>query len=881
MSARAEWFYRRLLGLYPAEFRAQYGRAMLDFHRDRVAMARRNGESMVALWLLTIADVVTSAAAEHLRPFLSGDAVMETIVQDLAYALRGLRRRPAFTAIVVATIALGVGANAAIFSVVSGILLRPLPYPHAEQVFLFGHEPPQWLSSDPDFLDYHREMKTLGGLAAYTKREATLSTNGQPERIRLVRASNDFFPVLGVKPLLGRVFLPDEYIPRVAPTIVLSYGLWQRDFGSDRTILGKKVSVEGAPRVVVGVMPPNFDFPHATTDAWMPLQRFNPDSMGDRAGNYLFMVGRLKPGATLEGAKAEATGIAQRIMMAEPNKFDPKSPLKPAMKLVNDELVGNTRPYLLALLGAVGFVLLIACANVANLLLVRGEGRRKELALRSALGASGRRLVVQLLTESLLLSGIGAALGLALAWAADRALIAAAPSSIPRVAEIAMDWRVFAYTAAVAVLTGLLVSVAPAWSGARGDVAATLKEGGKTTASDGSSRIARRALVVAEMALAVTMLSGAGMLLRSLWHLENAGLGFEPKGVLTAKVSIAAREYDDARTVVFYDQVLERIRAIPGVRAASAAGWLPVVDAGGLWGYRPEGGNYPEGRWPNAVPQQITPGYFAAMGMPILAGRDINADDRETAPPVAVVSKRFAELAWPGANPIGRRFQVGNNMPYHTVVGMVGDLRSRGFGDTPEATMYFAHAQTAKYAYYVPRPMALIVRVNGNPLAVGEAVRKAVQSLDRNAPVSEMRTLERVAGLSVAIRRFNTALLAAFAGLALLLAGIGTYGVISYGVTQRRFEIGVRMALGAANRSVFSLVMSEGMRLAAIGLGIGLFASVAVGRAIRAMLVGVAAVDAPSLALTAVLLAIVAVVASLLPALRALRVNPLEALRSE
>jgi putative ABC transport system permease protein len=577
----------------------------------------------------------------------------------------------------------------------------------------------------------------------------------------------------------------------------------------------------------------------------------------------------------------EATGVARRIMLAEPDRFDPKNPLRPTMTSVSEQLVGKTRPYLLALLGAVGFVLLIACANVANLLLVRGEGRRKELALRSALGASGKRLVVQLLTESLMLAAAGAALGLALAWAANRALVAAAPSAVPRVGEITVDWRVLAFTATIAVLTGLLVGIVPAWRGSKHDLAAALKEGGKTT-SDGSASVARRVLVVAEMALAVTMLSGASMLLRSLWHLQNEGIGFEPHGVLTAKVSIAPREYSDERAVIFFDQLLAQIRAIPGVRSAGASGWLPVVDAGGLWGYQPENGNFPEGRWPAAVPQQATPGYFTAIGLPIVAGRDFNAGDRTESQLVAVVSKKFADQSWPGQNALGKRFKLGGpDAQLMTVVGIAGDIQARGFGDKPEPTMYFPYSQATRSAYVTPRAMALLIRTDGNPIAIAETIRKQLKALDPAAPLSDVRTLEQIVGQSVAMRKFNTTLLAGFAALALLLAGIGTYGVISYGVTQRRFEIGVRMALGAADRSVIRLIMSEGLRLAAAGLGIGLVAALAVGRAIRAMLVGVTQVDSPSLAVTALLLLIVAITASVIPALRALRVNPLDALRHQ
>ncbi|HEV8234962.1 MAG TPA: ABC transporter permease, partial [Gemmatimonadaceae bacterium] len=572
MSDRDDRLYRTLLRLYPADFRARYGRAMRDFHRDRCAVVRSSGESVALLWLLTIADVVTSATAEHMHSFFSGDATMDTLLQDLAYAMRGLARRPGFTAIVVATIALGVGANAAIFSVVNGILLRPLPYPHADRLFSFGHEPPQWLTSQPDFLDYRNGMRTLDGLAAYTRLEGTLTDGGEPERVRLVRGSEEFLPVLGVKPLLGRAFAPDEFVPKRSPVIIISYGLWQRRFGGSRSIVGRKVDVEGLARTIVGVMPAHFDFPESRTDVWTPLPRFNLDSLDDRTNHYLFMVGRLKAGVPLERAYSEATTIAQRIMRAYPEKFDPKAPLQPHLTSVTEELVGKTQPYLLALLGAAAFVLLIACSNVANLLLARGETRHKEMAVRSALGASGFRLVSQVLSESGLLAIVGGGLGLFLAWAGDRALIALAPASIPRLDAIGIDWRVVTFAAVVAMMTGVLIGLIPARRAATGNTAEALQDGGRVVDSRGGARAVRQALVVAEIGLAVVTLSGAGMLLRSLWNLQHDDLGFEPRGVLTAKIALPPNRYDDARTPILFAQVLERMRALPGVRAAGASG---------------------------------------------------------------------------------------------------------------------------------------------------------------------------------------------------------------------------------------------------------------------------------------------------------------------
>ncbi|HTE44538.1 MAG TPA: ABC transporter permease [Gemmatimonadaceae bacterium] len=875
----AERIYQLLLRLYPSDFRHRYGRAMSDFHADRLATARAGGESISLLWVRTVLDVCASALAEHLRSIFTEEAVVQTIVQDVGYAVRGLLRRPGFTAIVVGTIALGVGANAAIFSVVNVILLTPLPYPHAGQVVSFGHAPPQWLTSEPNFVDYHRELKRFDGLAAYTRNEVTLTTGDESERLRLVRASDDFFPLLGVRPLLGRTFAAGEFVEDPPQVVMLSYGLWQRRFGGERGIVGKSVWIGGIPRTVVGVMPPHFDFPEARTDIWSPLPHFRPDSLNGRGSNYLFMVGRLRTGITPDGALVEANELAKRIVRDFPNVYDPNRPLIPVIARVGDRLVGGTRPYLVALVGAVGFVLLIACANVANLLLVRGESRHKEMALRSALGASRFRLLSQLFTESSLLALASGALGLLLAWAGDRALLALAPPSIPRLDLIGIDWHVVAFTAVVALGTGVSIGIAPAWRTSHGNAADALKDGGRIVASTSGARGLRRVLVVAEVAFAVVTLAGAGVLLRSLWNLQSADLGYDPRSALTAKVSLPAREYSDARSAVFFDQLVHRLRATPGVIAVGASGWLPVVDAGGLWGFEPEGKPFPPGRGPSAVPQHATPGYFAALGLRVVAGREFNDADRDGAQSVAIVSERFAETTWPGERAIGHRFKLGGPSPWLTVVGVVRDIRSRGFADTPEPTMYFPYAQTAASMGSTPRSMAVILRVTGDPMSLMTNLRNAVRGLDRNVPLSEVRTLEQVVGTSVSNRRFNTGLLATFALLALLLAGIGTYGVISYGVSQRSYEIGVRIALGAETRSVLRLVMSEGVVLCAIGLVVGLAASVGVGRALTAMLVGVRAFDIPTMGATSLLLAMVAIAASVVPARRALRVSPVEAMR--
>ena len=885
----SDWVFAVLLRLYPRAFRERYGRGMRAFHRDRMRAARERGEFMLVVWLRVLTDAISSAAAEWSRSressgtlHLPEEKPVPHLSRDIAYSARGLARRPGFTLVVLATLALGIGANAAIFSVVNGVLIRPLPYPEPERVFQFGHKAPQWLTSDPQFGEYRRDMRSLDGLAAYVNREGTISSGDAPERVRIVAASADFFPVLGVLPLIGRTFAPDEYVASPATVVVISHSLWMRRFAADSTVVGKTLPVNGSERVIVGVMPPEFAFPERRTDLWMPLPRAVLDTPGDWSNYYLFMVARLTNRSTLDQARNEATGIAQRMMRDFPQHFNPTRPLIPSLTLVRDQLVGSTRPYLFALLGTVGFVLLIACANVANLLLARGEARRTEMAVRTALGATTRRLTMQLLTESAVLSTIGGVLGLSLAWIGSRALVASAPGSIPRLDQITIDPTVIAFTAGVSVLTGVLIGLVPAWRITRASVAGTLKEGGRGSGTASTSR-ARRALVVAEVALAVVMLSGSGLLLRSLLHLQRAGLGFEPSGVLTARVALLQRAYDDNRSTEFFSQLVERLAALPDVHAAGASGWLTVADDGGLWGYEPEGRNYtnyPDGNWPDAVPQQVTPGYFAAIGLPLLAGRDFGSADRPGAQLTAIVSKRFAEQSWPGADPLGRRFRLGGgDGPWLTIVGVVGDLRARGFGAEPAPTMYFPYAQTATSAYFMPRSMVVLIRTVGDPSRLTPSVRGIVRSLDPTVPVSDVRTLDAVVGASVANRRFSTTLVLGFAALALVLAGIGTYGVIAYGVTQRTFEIGVRQALGAERGAVLGLVMREGLGLCASGLVLGLAGSIAAGRLIRALLVGVSPFDWVTLGTVCLLLAGVSLLACVIPARRAMAVSPTEALR--
>ncbi len=799
--------------------------------------------------------------------------------QDIRFALRGLARRPLFAAIVIGTIALGIGANTAIFSVVNGVLLRPLPYPEPDRVVSFGHTPPTLLVSVPEYFDYTRDLRSFERLAAYTVNEGNLATPDEPERVGLATVTSTFFSVLGVRPLVGRTFLPEEGRVMPASVAVLSYGLWQRRFGGDRAIVGRTIPFNGIPRTVVGVMPQHFDYPTAHVDVWLPMARFNSDSLGDRANHYLFVVGRLRRGVPVARAVSEATTVTRRLMRDYTDKYDPNAPLVPVIASASEVLVGATRPYVWTLFGAVGFVLLIVCANVANLLLARAEGRRWEMAVRAALGASRRRLLAQLLTESAVFALGGGALGVLLAWSGTRALVALAPPSIPRAEQIGLDWMVLAYALVTSLGAGIVFGLVPALRASREAPAETLKQGVRGSSHGTSGRV-RRGLVVAEVALAVVMLCGAGVLLRSLLELQAADLGFDPRSVLTARVSPITKDYGESRSIVFYAQLLERVRAIPGVVSAGAAGWLPVVDNGGMWGLLAEGQSYDRlPRGPVAVPQQVTPGYFDAFGLKVIAGRGFTDADRESGPYVGIVSRSLAALLWPNADPIGKRFRVGGDSTFMTVVGVVDDIRARGFDDVPEPAMYFAYPQTRATAYFMPRSMNLVVRTSGDPLRIANQVKAIVRSIDATVPVSNVRTLEQVVGVSVANRRFSTTLLGSFAALALVLAGVGIFGVISYGVSERRLEFGVRMALGAERSRVVASVLGEGLRMTLVGVAFGVVGAAGVLRVLRSLVVGVPVVDLATFAMVAVGLVVVAVAASFVPARRATAISAMDALR--
>jgi len=893
-SVAGERLYRSLLRLYPRRFRDRYSSDMLAFYRERIQHDAPSRARFAAIWVRLVPDLLLSAFAERVTFASAGRRVvaqqtqtatlppeepMSILQQDVRFALRGMMHRPGFTAVILATLALGIGANAAIFSVVDAVLLRPLPFARVDRLVDFTHDGTS--VSEPEFVDYQRGVTALSKLAAYSRVEATLMAGDQPVRARGTRISADFFEILGVKPIMGRTFARDEFSHLAKGSMILiSSALWRQQFAADPKIVGRTIQINGNPATIIGVMPSGAVLPDGGDTYWTRW-RMNPDSLWTRNNHYMRLVGELKQGATLAQARTQVRTLNRQWMRDFPETYFPDHPITGQVTPIRDYLLGPTRPYMLALLGAVFFILLIACVNVANLLLVRGESRRKEFAIRTALGASGNRVVRQMLTESMLYAFFGAALGMSVAWIGVRALVLYAPRDLPRIDDIGVDYRVVAFTALMTLVTGVLFGLAPALRGKNGDSADSLRDGGKTSAT-GSSRVARRVLVVTEVALAVIMLTGAGLLLRSLVKLQAMELGFSPDNALTMQLTIPPRRYNDTTADEFFRQVLERVRHLPGVQSAALDGALPISGDESGWSIMLDGRvvkNISEA--PYAKPEQVTPGYFQTFGIPLVSGRAFTEADRRGAPPVAVINRAMAKKLWPGVDPIGHTLKMFNpSSPWVTIVGVVGDVRARGFQQDAPETMYFPYSQSGSSAYFQPGSMTLVVKTAGDAASMTPAVRGVVRGIDAQVPVSRVATMEEVVTRSIASRRFTTILLGGFATIALALAGIGIYGVIAYGVSQRTFEIGVRVALGASAASVVQLVMAEGVRMTLAGLTVGLIGALAIDRLLRGLLVGVTTTDPTTFAVVVGVLLAVAACACALPARRATAVSPTEALRN-
>jgi predicted permease len=887
----SERVYRALLYAYPRRFRDEFGDAMVEFHRDRLAHARLESPLLgtARVWVHVAADLLRNAfparidALRAIPSFNKEDLMLSSVLQDIRYALRGIRRAPGFSLTVLATLALGIGASVATFSAVNGVLLEPLPFRDPARLVRLQHLDPYQTVSEPEFADYRRDTKSFGKLAAYNNSSGMLSASGaaagaEPERVQVLQVTDDFFATLGATVLLGRTFTAEEEKRGGPPVVVISHGLWMRRFAGDSAAVGKQIVMNDRARTVVGVLAPGAEFPSADISVWSP-KRLNYDTLWTRNNHYLTVIGRLAADVGAEQASADVRALALRMSRDFPETYRPDKPLVASVMPLLNHTVSEVRPYLVTLFGAVLFVLLIACVNVANLLLARGEARRKELAIRSAMGASGFRAARQAFAESLLLAGIGGAAGVVLAALAVRLLRSAVPANVPRADAIAIDPPVLLFALGITLVTGLLFGMMPAMRSARSDAADTLKEGGKTSSQRGLGRL-RSALVVSEVALSVVTLAGAGLMLRSLWNLQAIDLGFKPDRVLAVAISTPV-SYTPAQAQALYRRVTAETRALPGVVNAAAVENLPIAECCAGWSILVDNAPMTSvAGAPAATPQKVTPGYFDVMRVGVVRGRAFNETDDENAPLAVVVNETMARTLWPGKEALGSNVKMLNETsPWATVVGVVRDERMAGLVKPAPAIMYFPQAQAGRSAYYVPAWMWLMVRTSGDPAAIAPAVRNVIRRVEPLAAIARVQTMEEVVSASVASRRFATALIAGFAGVALLLAGIGIYGVIAYSVSQREFEIGLRLALGATPRAVVRQILGEGLRTAMIGAAVGLVAALGTMRLLRAMFVEVSVGDPVTLASVTALLVVVAIAASWFPALRASAVDPLRAMK--
>lgn len=804
--------------------------------------------------------------------------MFKDIIQDVRYGARILFKNPSFTIIAVLALALGIGANTAIFTVVNAVLLRPLPYKNPERLMTvwedasrigFPHNTP----SPANFIDWRDQNQLFEAMAALHRQTFNLTGNGEPERIDGRRVSTNLFALLGIDPQLGRVFLPEEDQPGSNRVVMLSNRLWHRRFGADPSIVGKTLSLNGEAYTVVGVMPQRFEFPTREDELWVPIA-FDSVEAGRRGSHYLEVIGRTKPGVTLEQAQAEMNNIGARLEQQYPNT---NSNIGVTVIPLHEDLVGDIKPALLMLLGAVGFVLLVACANVANLLLARAAVRQKEIAVRMALGASRWRLVRQFLTESVLLGALGGIFGLGLSFVALIVLKSFIPESISQASAIAIDGRVLGFTFLISILTGVIFGLAPAAQ--RSEFNDVLKDGGREGVAGSRGNRMRGLLVIGEVAVSLLLLIGAGLLINSFMRLRNLDPGFQSDHVLTLGIVLPQSKYPDrSKRAAFYSEVLRRVESLPGVKSAGVVNWIPLVFQGDSIGISIEGQPDPNlSQRPNAATRVINPNYFASMGMRFLKGRNLDDRDKSTTVPVAVISESMAKRFWPNQDPIGKRFTPGDpTQPdqWIQVIGVVNDIRQFELTAEPKPQMYLTYEQVGFFA-----PRYLVVKTDVEPSSLAGAVRNAVWEVDKDQPVSNIATMEEVLSDSIARQRFSMLLLAIFAGVALVLAAVGIYGVMSYSVAQRTHEIGIRMALGAQTSAVLKLAVGYGLKLVLVGVVVGLIAAFLLTRVMSTLLFGVTPTDPMTFAVISAILIFVALIASYIPARRATKVDPVIALR--
>ena len=813
--------------------------------------------------------------------------MLETTWQDVRYAIRMFIRNRTMTFAVVLTLALGIGANTAIFSVVNAVLLTPLPYSDSERlVTLSGTSTLRQLDdialSEPEFVELNAQSRSFEHLAAYASGALNLTDIEEPERLGVVEASAGLFPALGVTPQVGRTFSAEEDLPGRDPVAVVSHRLWQRHYNSDPGLVGKAITLNGRSRTVVGVMPAGFNFPNDEVDVWMPIGI-------DPAGraftlHYLEAVGRLKPGVGVEQAKVEVQTVFSRVKEQYPEYYQTEYGAGMTVNSLHETIVKDIRPALLLILGAVAFMLLIACANVANLLLARSAGRQKEMSLRAALGASRARITRQLLTESLLLSALGGVLGLLLAVWGLHALLARSPLDPLRLHEVRLDVPMLGFTMLISLLAGLVFGLAPALQAAKTDLHVMLKEGGRGSMQSLRNNRTRTLLVVSEVALSMVLLVGAGLMIRSFMRLLNVDPGFRTENALTMRFTLPAARYRDSQQVAgFFQQVQERVGALPGVQSSAIINELPIAGGKAEVSFEIEGRALEsEHDRESAIAnyRMISPGYLRTMSIPLVRGRAFTEQDGRQSPAAVIINEKLARRFWADDDPVNKRIRITGGA-WLPIVGVVPDIKNQGLNSETVKEIYFPYVETPFGLGAPPRTMTLVMHTTSDPASLTNPVRSVVRSIDPSLPAYKIQTLEQAVATSVEKPRFTMLLLTVFAGLALILATVGVYGVMSYSVAQRTREIGIRKALGAKPRDIFKLVMKQGVVLAAIGVTLGVIAAFALTRVMSSLLYAVSATDPITFIGIALLLTAVALLACYLPARKATKVNPMVALRHD
>jgi putative ABC transport system permease protein len=862
------WLYCTLLYLYPASWRAEYGTEMC------AAFAARRREAggvfgLTGLWLEALPDLLTSAFAVQ----------WDVLRQDLRYARRALARSPGFTVTAVAIAAVGIGATSAAFTIVDHVLIRPLHFPKQDRLVKMREDDLGglhrfWDASPANYRDWKTMSRSYESMGAYRGLSVNLTGGiGEPENIQGASLTWEVLPTLGVSPAMGRAFTAEDDRDSASGTVILGHGLWQQRFGGDPAILGRRVELDNAPYTIIGVMPKDFYFPSREARLWTPM-RWAPYAFKDRRDLYIFPVARLKSGVSIEQAQAEMRTIAAQLARAYPQEL---AQVGIAVTGLRDDISPRSRLMLKVLLGAALCVLLIACTNLANLLLARAMTRRRELAVRAALGAGRERLVRQMLTESLLLAAAGGVLGLLLAHAALPLLVRLVPVSLP-IAEVpSLDARVLLFAALVTLSTGIGFGIVPAMR-TRLHSAMDLHDGGRAGIGGRRERF-RSALVITEVACSIVLLVGFGLLTRALWRIQAVDPGFRPDHVLTLRTALPMPRYDrPEKREPFYHHVLDETRRLPGVSAAGYTTFLPLLLGGGIWPVEIKGQPEDLAHRRMASLRLVTPGYFAAMAIPILAGRDIAPSDTHHAPAVALVSQSFVRRYWPGENPLGRHFEIGNLD--REVIGVVGEIKVRGLERISEPQVYLSWQQSDGIStWYAPKDLA--VRTSGDPAALAASLRRIIHQADPGQPVSDVQLLTDIVDAETATRRVQLAVLGAFGAIAFLLAAVGIHGLLAFAVSSRMQEIGVRMALGARHRDILSMTVGEGFKLGAIGMIAGAALAYEAARLLESLLAGVQPGDPGTFSAAVILAMTMTGAGSLLPAMRALRVDPTTAMRAE